>query len=120
MNTSPGVIALSHNIPRSVDVDSSTMCAVRIQNILYRPLYFRSHNSFYGHAVNETRFHLSIRVNGALVKPLLVENDCLAPRERVTLYFPFHAADEGDYSLQVVIADEHADPVSRDGSVLLE
>ena len=57
---------------------------------------------------------------GLFVKPVLVHNDCLRPRERATLYFPFHAGEMGDYRLQLVIAEQHADPVSRNGIALLE
>ncbi len=119
MDTS-GVRSLGHNIPQTVQLDSSTMCAIRVENTLDRNVYFQSHASFYGHAVKGTRFHLSVHVNGVFAKPLLVEDDCLRPRERATLYFPFHAGEEGDYRLQLVIAEQHADPVSREGLVLFD
>jgi MoaA/NifB/PqqE/SkfB family radical SAM enzyme len=115
-----GVTCLGHNIPRMMREGSSTMCAVRIQSMRDRNMYFQSHASFYGTPVKDTRHHLSVHVNGVFVKPVLVHNDCLRPGERATLYFPFHADKAGEYRLQLVIAEEHADPVSRNGIALLE
>jgi MoaA/NifB/PqqE/SkfB family radical SAM enzyme len=115
-----GVTCLGHNIPRLLREGSSTMCAVRVQNTRDRDVHFQSHASFYSTPIKDTRHHLSVHVNGVFAKPLLVHNDCLRPGERATLYFPFHAGEAGEYRLQLVIAEQHADPVSRNGITLFE
>jgi MoaA/NifB/PqqE/SkfB family radical SAM enzyme len=115
-----GIACLGHNIPRVVRDGSSTMCAVRVQNTRDRSVYFQSHASFYATPIKDTRYHLSVHVNGVFAKPVLVHDDCLRPGERATLYFPFHAGEPGEYRLQLVIAEQHADPVSRRGIALLE
>jgi MoaA/NifB/PqqE/SkfB family radical SAM enzyme len=119
MNTF-GLTCLGHNIPPTVREGSSTICAVRVQNTRDRSAHFQSHASFYATPINDTRYHLSVHVDGLFVKPVLVHNDCLRPGERATLYFPFHAGEAGEYRLQLVIAEQHADPVSRNGIALLE
>ena len=96
------------------------MCAVRVQNTRERDVHFQSHASFYATPIKEPRHHLSVHVNGVFAKPVLVHNDCLRPGERATLYFPFHADKAGAYRLQLLIAEQHADPVSRSGAALLE
>jgi len=97
------------------------MCAVRVQNTSDRNVYFQSHASFFSTTpIQDTRHHLSVHINGVFAKPVLVENDCLRPGEHATLYFPFHAGEPGEYRLQLKIAEEQADPVSRNGIALLE
>lgn len=115
-----GIHCFAHDIPRRLREGSSTMCAVRVKNTRESPVYFQSHGSFYSTTRIDARCHLSIHVNGVFAKPLLVHLDCLRPGESATLYFPFHADRAGDYRLALVIADQHADPVSRDGATLLE
>src|SRR5262245_12629673 len=115
-----GLTCLGHNIPRVARQDSSITCALRIQNTHDRTMHFQSHASFYGTPIKDTRYHLSVHVNGVFTRPVLVPNDCLRPGERVTLYFPFHAVEAGEHRLQLLIAEQHTDPVSRSGSALLE
>jgi len=115
-----GVVCLDHNIPPVVLRGTSIMCAVRVVNTRDRDVHFLSHNSFYATPVRDTRYHLSIHVNGRFAKPLLVPADRLESGQRATLYFPFHADDAGDCRVQVVIAEQHADPVMRTGVPLLE
>jgi MoaA/NifB/PqqE/SkfB family radical SAM enzyme len=96
------------------------MCAVRVRNTRDRDVHFQSHASFYSTPIKDTRHHLSVHVNGVFAKPVLVRDDRLRPGERATLYFPFHADVAGEYRLQLVIAEQHADPVARTGTALLE
>jgi MoaA/NifB/PqqE/SkfB family radical SAM enzyme len=114
-----GIVCLEHNIPGRVRAGSSTMCGVRIQNTRDRLVHFQSHGSFYN-ASTESRWHLSVHVDGVYLKPLLVYLDRLGPGERATLFFPFQAGEAGDHRLRIVIADQHADPVTRGGAVLLD
>jgi MoaA/NifB/PqqE/SkfB family radical SAM enzyme len=115
-----GLRCLGHNLPRRLQTGSSVMCAVRIHNTRDRAIYFQSHASFYAPSVADTRLHLSIHVNGAFVKPVLVSNDCLPSGDRTTLYFAFHADQPGTYQLQLRIAEQHTDPVHRGGTTLLD
>ena len=115
-----GITVVGHTIPRVIRAGSSTMCAVRVHNTQDRTVHFQSHASFYATPIKDTRYHLSLHRNGAFAKPLLVPDDCLRPGERATLHFPFHAGSAGDHTLHVLIAEQHADPVSRRGSALLE
>jgi MoaA/NifB/PqqE/SkfB family radical SAM enzyme len=118
--SSLGVRFLGHNIPRTVRAGSSTMCAFRIENTLDRSLHFQSHATFYAPLINDTRFHLSVRLNGVFVKPVLVEDDCLAPGQQATLYFAFHAGDAGRYRMQVVMAERRFSSVADDEQMLFE
>ena len=119
MNTG-SVICFAHDIPRHVSRGSTAMCALRIRNTHDHPAHFQSHGSFYDSTVVDMRHHLSVHVEDAFARPVLVRNDCLGPGESSTLYFPFHATEVGEHRLQVMIADQHADPVARTGAVLLD
>ncbi len=116
-----GVKFLGHNIPQVLPVDCNAIFAFRVQNTLNRNLYFQSHASFYGTPVNDTRFHLYVRLNGVFFKTVIVHNNnSLNPRERATLYFPFAASTGGVYRLQIVIAEQQTDSVSEQALVLFE
>ena len=116
-----GLRFIEHNIPKVLPVNFSTIIAFRVKNTLDRNLYFHSHASFYASPVNDTRLHLFVRLNGAFFKTVIVHNhNCLNPRERATLYFPFRASDTRECRLQVVIAEQHTDPAGDDSMVLFE
>jgi MoaA/NifB/PqqE/SkfB family radical SAM enzyme len=108
-----GIRFLGHNIPRVLPVHFSSVFAFRIQNTLSRGLYFQSHSSFYGTAINDTTLRISILLDGDFLADVLVYNDCIHSRERATLFFPFQTQDEGEYRLQIVIAEQHARDVSE-------
>ena len=115
-----GVACLGHNIPSRLRAGASVMCAVRVANTRDETVHFQSHASFYATPIKETRYHLSVHLDGVFVKPVLVPDDRLGPGQRATLYFPFHAAGAGPHRLQLVIAEHDADPVLRTGVPLLE
>ena len=51
---------------------------------------------------------------------VLIYNDCIHSRERATLFFPFRTRDEGEYRLQIVMAEQHARAVSDESRSLFE
>ena len=107
-----GIRFLGHNIPQVLPVNFSSIFAFRIQNTLSQDLHFQSHASFYGTAINDTTLRISILLNENLLTNVLIYNDCIHSKERATLFFPFQAQDEGEYRLQIVIAEQHARDVS--------
>jgi MoaA/NifB/PqqE/SkfB family radical SAM enzyme len=114
------VVCTGYDIPPRVQVGSITTCALLVTNTSDHHVYFQSHGSFYDTTAVDARHHLSVHVDGVFTTPVLVRNDCLRPGERATLHFTFHAEQPGDRRLQVMIADQHADPVSRAGVSLLD
>jgi len=110
-----GIRFLGHNIPPILPVHFSSIFAFRIQNTLSRDLYFQSHSSFYGTAIHDPTFCISVLLDGKVLTNVLVDKDCLRSRERATLFFPFRPQDEGEYRLQIVMVEQHARAVS-DGS----
>jgi MoaA/NifB/PqqE/SkfB family radical SAM enzyme len=112
---------LGHNIPPILPPEFNAIFAFRVHNTLDRKLYFHSHTSFYGSPINDTWLHLYVRLNGVFFKTVVVHNNnSLNARERATLYFPFRAIDEGEYRLEVVIAEEYTSDASNQALVLFE
>ena len=115
-----GIRFLGHNIPPVLPIDFSSIFAFRIQNALCRDIYFQSHGSFYGNPMNDTAFKLSVLLNGDLLTNVLVYNDCIHSGQRVTLFFPFRTREEGQYRLQIFMAEQHVEAISDDKHSLFE
>jgi len=107
-----GIRFLGHNIPQVLPTNFRSIFAFRIQNTLDRDLYFQSHASFYGTAVHDPTFRISILLNGDFLTNVLIYDDCFHSKGRATLFFPFRTQDEGEYRLQINIAEQLAGAVS--------
>jgi len=99
---------LGHNIPRVLPVNFSSIFAFRIHNASSQDLYVESHASFYGTSVHDTASRIAVLLNGDFLTNVLMYGDCLHAGERTALFFPFRTGDEGDYRLEIVLA-EHPD-----------
>ena len=109
-----------HNIPRRVQEGSSACARCGSGTHVIATCTSRVTGRSTTRPLADARHHLSVHVNGVFAKPVLVRNDRLRPGESTTLYFTFKAGQAGEHRLQVMIAEQHADPVSRAGAVMLE